>query len=133
MRIIKFSALALLVYVALIAAFEAFISYSQPDMSGTLQLTTADGDGNPYDRKLGHFELDGVTYLVVNHWPRRWYWNAIENPRIEVTLGGERRAFTAVPVGEAEHRRLLEAFPIPWWGKILTGFPPRRFLRLDPS
>jgi len=70
--------------------------------------------------------------VSANHWPRPWYHRALANPAVEVTEKGERRPFTAVPVTGAELERIQERYPFPLMLKLLTGFAPRKFLRLDP-
>ena len=47
-------------------------------------------------------------------------------------LDGVKRDYRAVPVSAAEHERVdaQNALALPF--RILTGFPPRTFLRLDP-
>jgi hypothetical protein len=51
---------------------------------------------------------------------------------VEVTLDGEKAPYVAVPVGAEEHGILDEAFPQGMVFRILTGFPPRHFVRLEP-
>ena len=80
-------------------------------MPGVLVLTTTDSEGGRYDRLLGRAQIDGAYYLVANSWPRRWYYRALANPDVEVTVDGKRMLFTAVRVDEAEHERLLEDIP----------------------
>ena len=132
MKIAKVAAIMLAVYIGIIAAAGAYVAYFQPNMPGVLVLTTVDTEGKVYDRLLGRFEVDGAYYLTANSWPRRWYNYAITEPNVEVTVDGKRIPFTAVRVEGAEHQRLVEEYPMPLWMRILAGFPPRRFLRLEP-
>ena len=97
-----------------------------------LTLTTFDAEGRPSDRVLARLEKDGVLYLSVNHWPRGWYYRALQNPEVQVTEDGETRDYLAVPVSEAEHDQLVEEFGLPFVARIFTGFAPRAYLRLDP-
>ena len=131
MKVLKILASVLAVYAAIVVMAGGAVSYFQTDMPGLVVLTTTDALGEEYDRLLGRIEVDGVFYLAANAWPRRWYHRALANPKVELTVDGRRMAFTAVPVGADEHQRLLQ-YPIPLWRKVLAGFPPRRFLRLDP-
>ena len=131
MKVVKIVASVLVAYVAIVAAAVGAVAYFQPDMPGLVVLTTTDAEGEVYDRLLGRIEVDGVFYLSANAWPRRWYNRALANPEVELTVDGRRMAFTAVRVDKVERQRLL-AYPIPLWRKVLAGFPPRRFLRLDP-
>jgi hypothetical protein len=76
---------------------------------------------------------DRLLYVSANHWPRAWYEQALANPKVEVTVDGQRGAYTAVPVTGAEHDQLMAEHGHPLVFLILTGFPPRHFLRLDPG
>jgi pimeloyl-ACP methyl ester carboxylesterase len=83
---------------------------------------------------MGH-SAGGVVaaFLAANHWPRAWYRRVLEKPDVQATLAGETRSYRAVPVTGAEHDRIQEAHAAPLVIRILTGFPPRRFVRLDPA
>jgi hypothetical protein len=97
-----------------------------------LVLTTTAEDGTSNDRVLGRAEVDGRIYVAANHWPRAWYHRALENPKVQVRLDGEREDYLAVPVTGEELDRVIVAYPMPTVVRFLTGFPPRAFLRLDP-
>jgi hypothetical protein len=114
--------------VTLVAAF-------QPTNIGVpvLTLTTFAADGSANDRVLARLEDDGKLYVSANHWPRAWYHRAVENPNVQVTIDEEKRDYLAVPIVGAEHERLTEEFGFPFLARILTGFPPRAYLRLDPK
>jgi hypothetical protein len=75
---------------------------------------------------------DGHLYVAANHWPRAWYDRASKNPQVQVTLDGKRGDYTAVPVTGAEHDRVERENSLGLVFRILTGFPPRYFVRLDP-
>jgi hypothetical protein len=51
---------------------------------------------------------------------------------VQVTLDGETGDYRAVPVTGAEHDRVDGDNRLGAVFRILTGFPPRYFLRLDP-
>jgi hypothetical protein len=70
--------------------------------------------------------------VAANHWPRAWYERALENPEVQATLGGEKRDYRAVPVTGVEHDRVDDDNSLGVVFRILTGFPPRYFVRLDP-
>ena len=72
-------------------------------------------------------------YVAANHWPRAWYRRALDNPAVQVSLDGETTAYRAVPVSGEEHDRVDGENSLPLLFRIVTGFPPRYFLRLDPS
>ena len=97
----------------------------------TLVITTKDGDGTPNDRVLSRLESDGQVYVAANHWPRAWYEQALENPKVDVTIDGERNTYLAVSVTQEEHDRLGAEHSTGVVFRMLTGFPPRYFLRLD--
>ncbi len=132
MKAVKWIAIVFLVYVGIVAAFESLIGVLQPGGDSTLILTTTDADGSSHDRVLSRLEGDGKLYVSVNHWPRAWYHRALENPSVEVTLDGRKGAYMAVAVVAGEHDRLQAENAHPLFFRILTGFPPRYFVRLDP-
>ena len=61
------------------------------------------------------------------------YKRALENPQLRVTNAGETKDYLAVPIAAPgdEHDRLVREHPHPVWFRFLTGYPPRRFLRLE--
>jgi len=132
MKALKIAALVVLVYVGIVVAFESLIGYFQPAAGSTLVITTFEGNGAPHDRVVSRLESDGQLYVAANHWPRAWYHRALENPDVQVTLDGEKRDYRAVPVTGAEHDRVDGDNSLGVVFRILTGFPPRYFLRLDP-
>jgi hypothetical protein len=131
MKLLKIIAVLFGAYVAVVAAFETFLGFSQPQGGNTVIITTRDSSGTPKDRVVSRLDLDGTTYVAANHWPRAWYRAALANPEVQVTRDGTRSDFTAVPATPAEIERLRAAFPHGIGFRILTGFPPRRFMRLD--
>lgn len=133
MKVVKILAILLVVYVALVATFESLLGYYQPEGQTTLTITTFDGDGEAHERVLSRIEEDSQLYVAVNHWPRAWYYRALENPDVQVALDGEKRDYRAVPVSDEEHDRLAEEHALGWTARILMGFPPRYFLRLEPK
>jgi hypothetical protein len=132
MKALKIAAIVVLVYVAIVVAFESLIGYLQPAGGTTLVITTSDPDGTPHDRVVSRLESDGRLYVAANHWPRAWYRRALANPEVQVTLDGEKRDYRAVPVTGAEHERVDGEHALGVVFRILTGFPPRYFVRLDP-
>ena len=92
--------------------------------------TAADGAAN--DRVLSPLKSNGQLYVAANHWPRAWYNRALENPNVQVTLDGEKGDYLAVPVTGEEHDRVNGDNSAGMMFRILTGFPPRYFVRLDP-
>jgi hypothetical protein len=132
MKVLKIAALVVLVYVGIVVAFESLIGYFQPTAGSILVITTFEGDGTPHDRVVSRLESDGQLYVAANHWPRAWYNRALENPEVQATLDGEKGDYRAVPVTGAEHDRVDGENGLGVVFRILTGFPPRYFVRLDP-
>jgi uncharacterized pyridoxamine 5'-phosphate oxidase family protein len=132
MRVVKIAAILLLVYVGIVVAFESLIGYLQPTQETTIVITTFDAGGAAHDRVVSRLESDGKLYVAANHWPRAWYERALKNPEVQATLDGQKRDYRAVPVTGAEHARVDGDNSLPLVFKILTGFPPRKFVRLEP-
>ncbi len=124
-----------LVYAGYVAYFEARLGYLQPQGSTSLVLATFNNDAERHERVLRLEQIDGNNYIAVNHWPRRWYRHAINNPNVEVKMPGEEtfEPHVAVPLEGEELARVSEEYSFGFSFRFRTGFPPRRFLRLDPS
>jgi hypothetical protein len=131
MQALKIVAIVVFAYVGIVVAFEAMIGYFQPSTGATLVITTFDAEGIPHDRVVSRLESKGQLYVAANHWPRAWYDRALENPDVQVTLEGAKGDYRAVPVTGDEHDRVDEENSLGLVFRILTGFPPRTFVRLD--
>ncbi len=131
-KAVKLIVISFLVYVAIVVAFESLLGYFQPTGQNTLVITTTDEDGATNDRVLARLESNGQLYVAANHWPRAWYKQALENPSVQVTVDGEKRAYLAVPATDEEHDRVNSENSTGMVFRMLTGFPPRYFVRLDP-
>lgn len=133
MKALKIAVIVAFAYVGIVAAFESLIGYLQPKTEGTtLVITTFDPAGAPHDRVVSRLESDGKVYVAANHWPRAWYRRVLANPDVQVTFGGEKKDYRGVPVTGEEHDRVDGNNRLPFFFRILTGFPPRYFVRLDP-
>jgi hypothetical protein len=132
MKAMKIIAIVLLVYLGIVVAFETSIGILQPSSGATLVITTFDAGGAPHERVVSRLESDGHLYVAANHWPRAWYKRALANPDVQATVDGQKRDYRAVPVTGAEHDRADGAHSLPFVFRIVTGFPPRYLLRLDP-
>jgi len=132
MRLLKILVIFALVYAGVVVAFESLIGVLQPTTGSTLVITTFDADGAAHERVLAKLQADGHTYVAANHWPRAWYERALAKPEVQATIDGSQADYTAVPVTGAEHERVDEVNPLPLPFRVVTGFPPRYFLRLDP-
>lgn len=131
--ILKGVAILFFVYVGVVVGFESLIGYFQPKDAGTIVIATHDDGGNTKQRVVSRIESDGKLYVAANHWPRRWYNEVLENPKVDVTLDGTTQAYVAVPVTGAEFDRVNTEHALPTVVRVLTGFPPRRLVRLDPT
>lgn len=132
MKAVKFIVISLVVYIGIVAAFESLIGFFQPENQTTLVITTTDEDGNSNDRVLARLVSNHQLFVAANHWPRAWYEQALANPRVEVTIDDKKTAYLAAPVTDAEHDRVAAEHSTSVLFRILTGFPQRTFLRLDP-
>ena len=133
MKVMKILAILVLVYVGIVVTFESLLGYFQPASQGTLLITTQAADGTPSERVLARLETDGQVYIAANHWPRAWYREALANPQVEIKSDSEQGPYIAVPLQGAEHERINQANALGLGFRILTGFPPRYLLRLDPA
>jgi len=131
-KAVKLIAILVLVYVGIIVAFESLLGFFQPTSQSTLVITTTDEDGTTNDRVLDRLESNGQLFVAANHWPRAWYRQALENPSVQVAMDGEKAAYLAIPVTDEEHDRVNSENSTGVVFRILTGFPPRYFVRLDP-
>jgi hypothetical protein len=132
MKTVKIVAIVVVAYVGIIVAFESLIGYFQPADGSTLVITTFDDDGVPHDRVVSRLESNSQLYVATNHWTRAWYNRVLEKPEVHVTLDGEKGDYRAVPVTGVEHDRVAGENSLGVVLRILTGFPPRYFVRLDP-
>lgn len=121
----------LAVYAVLVIVFESLLGYFQPEQpGGTMTITVADGNARVVARLT---DDDGNLYVGVNHWPRAWYRTALQNPAVDVTFDGETRPYLAVLLEGDDFDRVNDANSLGWVFKLLTGFPPREIMRLDPA
>ena len=131
MKILKIISISIVVlYIGLVVLFESWLGYSQPSNQNTLVITTFDNQ-EAKQRVLSAVNNDGKLYVSANHWPRAWYRQALSNPNVEVNYKGEMNSYLAVPVEGKQHDKLKEEHAHSLTFRILTGFPPRYFLRLD--
>lgn len=122
-------------YVLVVVAFETWLGIAQPggDSGGTMVITTIDENGVAKPRVVSRIEVDDKLYVGVNHWPRSWYGHLLERPAVKVTRDGVTADYIAHAVEGAEHDAVAAARPASLTFRLLTGFPPRRFVRFDPA
>ena len=119
-------------YAGLVVAFESLLGYFQPGAGSSLVITTIEADGTAHDRVVQRLDSDGRLYVSANHWPRAWYRRALEHPNVRVTLEGDTGDYRVVPVTGSEHERVDTEHAHGIVFRVMTGFPPRRIVRLDP-
>jgi hypothetical protein len=132
MKALKIVAYVLLGYAVLVAVLDVVIGYVQPGMDVGVLLSTTDAQGKTSDRMLAGVRMDDHLYVSANHWTRFWYYRARANPAVEVTVDGKRSPYTAVPVTGDELDRIAAKYQMGFVLRLVCGFAPRRFLRLDP-
>ena len=132
MKILKILIVVVLIYVGIVVLFESLLGYFQPANQSTLIIGTLNAEGVRHDRVVARLESGGQVYVAANHWPRSWYRQTLANPAITASFGGETGNFDAIPVTGAEHDRVDADNSLGFVFRVLTGFPPRYFVRLDP-
>lgn len=132
MRIVKILGILFLVYVAIVSIFESLLGYYQPSSDGTMTITTTNASGVRADRVLAKLVSDGKLYAAANHWPRAWFHQAQDHPEVSITVGETVTTHTAVLISGPEFDKVNREHALPLFFRVLTGFPPRYILRLDP-
>ncbi|MCR9260414.1 MAG: hypothetical protein NXH95_11870 [Pseudomonadaceae bacterium] len=132
MKALKIIGILFLVYVGIVVAFETWLGIAQPYGEGMMIITTTDDNGESTPRVVAKLESDDNLYVAVNHWPRAWYNQILDNPAVTVTIDDVENPYQAVEVSGAEYDQVNAEHSLPLAFRILTGFPPRYLLRLDP-
>jgi hypothetical protein len=133
MKIAKIIAVLLIAYVSIVVTFESLLGVFQPENQRTLVITTADASGTKNDRVLSQLDSNGKIYVAANHWPRAWYKRALINPNVEAMIDEKKTSYRVVPLDEEEQSLVNEENQLGLGLRILTGFPPRYIVRLDPQ
>ena len=138
MKVLKWLGGILGLYALLVAIFEiGYLGYTQPSFEDSgipmLVLSTTTSAGETKDTMLARITVDEKIYVSAHHWSRGWHANAIANPKVSVTIKGEKSARRAVPVEGAEFEKVARALPLNFPVRLLMGFPllERKILRLD--
>ena len=124
--------LLLVVYAGVVATFESLLGYFQPENQATLVITTFDAAGAAADRVLVRIEHEEQLYVAVNHWPRRWFHRLLDNDQVRVRFDGTDQRYRATALTPDEARVIDAVRPLSLGFRMLTGFPPRYFVRLTP-
>jgi hypothetical protein len=119
-----------LLYAGYVAYAEARLGYLQPHGGSTIVIATFD-DGARRERVVRLTRLEGRNYIAAQHWPRAWYRQALATPQIEVKMDEVFEPYLAVVPQGSELAMVKENYQMPLGFRFRTGFPPRRFLRLD--
>ena len=130
-KAVKIVTAVFLFYIGIVIVFESLLGYFQPQAGTAMVITTFDNEINGNDRVVARLESNGMIYVAANHWPRAWYRQATDNPRMNVSYEGEKSEYRAIPVEGVEHDRVDSEHSLGLVFRILTGFPPRYFVRLD--
>ena len=128
----KILLIVLIIYIGIVVIFESWLGYSQPQGEGMVTINTTSEEGTTSGRVVSLLKSNDNFYIARNHWPKRWYDQALANPEITVELAGTTTSYLAAPVTGDEYDRVDSDNPLPTFFRFLTGFPPRYFIRLDP-
>ena len=120
-------------YAVLVLFAETLVWRIQPTMDGGVTITVTPDGYTPIQRHLYGFERDGTLFVSSNHWFRKWYIAALKNPDVEITRDGVTRPFTAEAVHGEEHERLSREYSMGFVLRLICGFAPSKFLRLEPQ
>lgn len=132
MKMLKIIAIVLGIYVGIVVAFESLLGYFQPADQSTLVITTIDANGEGHDRVVAQLRSNGQLYVAANHWPRAWFRQVSMNPQVQIEMDGVKEDYSAVVVSAGEHDRVDSDNSLGFVFRLLTGFPPRYFVSLDP-
>ena len=122
-----------LVYVGIVALFESSLGFLQRQAGNTVVITTFDGNDMPHQRVVSLLSSEGKQYIAANHWPRAWFRQVRANGKIHMLYEGVETEHQGVVVTGAEHDQVQRDNPTGIVFRLLTGFPPRYFVRLDPE
>ena len=117
-------------YLVLLLLLETVIWKTQPNMENGVTLFVKQG-GQVISRKLYGFDYEDRLYVSSNHWFRQWYDALLQDPQIEVEHKGEVKSCTAVPIDGDELVEIAAKYKMGFVLRLMCGFAPRRFLRLD--
>ena len=132
-KIAKILLIVIVLYLLQIVLFESLLGFYQPEQGNTMLITTFEEDGEAHDRVVARLDREGEIFVAVNHWPRARARRLQRNPDIQMTYEGVTGDYTAVVLTGAAHEQGKIDFSVPFIFKFMTGFPPRYFVRLDPS
>jgi hypothetical protein len=123
----------LLGYIAMVTYFEARLGYLQPAGGSSIVIATFNNDDERHERVVRLTKIDGENYIAAQHWPRAWYYQALERPGVEVKMSSEFQPYTAVPLSGSELEHVKDVYRMGLGFRFRTGFAPRKFMRLDQA
>jgi len=133
MKALKIVAVLIVIYAGIVILFESLLGYFQPETQSTLIITTTDEAGISNNRVLAQLASNDQIYVSANHWPRAWYNQVLNNPDVQVAIDGKQSLYLAIAVtDQTEHDRVNLDNKHGIGFRILTGFAPRYFIRLEP-
>ena len=119
-------------YIVLVLVAEVLIWCIQPKMDGIgVTLIITRDDGTCIVRNLAGFEYNNQIYVASNHWFRRWCKEALKSSGVEVIRGEVTSKFIVKKVSDEEHQRLSREYKMGIALRLICGFAPSRFLRLE--
>ena len=118
-------------YISLVVLFESSLGFFQPELGGTITITTVDKQGQSNDRVVSRFESGGELFIAANHWPRAWFRRVLQNPKLIALIDGESASYQAVLLKGEKHDQLALEYDPGLAFRFLTGFPPRYFIQLE--
>ena len=127
----KILLILLIIYASSVVLFESWLGYSQPQGEGMVTINTTSDEGLTRGRVVSLLKSGDNLYIARNHWPKKWYEQALSNPAITIESDGVTTNYLAVPVTGQEHSRVDSDNPLSTFFRFLTGFPPRYFIRLE--
>ena len=118
-------------YISLVVLFESSLGFFQPELGGTITITTVDKQGQSHDRVVSRFVSGGELFIAANHWPRAWFRRVLQNPKLIALIDGESASYQAVLLKGEKHDQLALEYDPGLAFRFLTGFPPRYFIQLE--
>lgn len=118
-------------YISLVVLFESSLGFFQPELGGTITITTVDKQGQSHDSVVSRFESGGELFIAANHWPRAWFRRVLQNPKLIALIDGESASYQAVLLKGEKHDQLALEYDPGLAFRFLTGFPPRYFIQLE--
>lgn len=131
MMVLEILVFAAIGYLILLLLLELVVWQVQPDMEDAVTLHVQSGD-TVVTRKLYGLKHQGTLYVASNHWFRSWYHAARQAGHVEVEHNGATTKCRAIPLVGEEHKAIAAAYDQGLMLKLLCGFAPQRFLRLEP-